>query len=84
MGQRSKARETEGRRKSRSSRKLAEKRVRREERTVSKKRGRDWTPIAYVSMIVTLVLGGWCSWPTSAAASPNRSTLQLALSATGR
>ncbi|HEY8797369.1 MAG TPA: DUF3105 domain-containing protein [Candidatus Dormibacteraeota bacterium] len=57
MGQRSHARETEGRHKSASSRKLEEKRVRREERAARKKRGRDWTPIVYVSMIVTLVLG---------------------------
>ncbi len=57
MDQQSQARETGGRRPSRASRKLAEKRVRRAERTARKKRGRDWTPIMYVSMMVALVLG---------------------------
>lgn len=39
------------------SRKLVEKRARKEERAARKKRGRDWTPIVYASTIVTLVLG---------------------------
>ncbi|HEV2035281.1 MAG TPA: DUF3105 domain-containing protein [Candidatus Dormibacteraeota bacterium] len=56
MARGSHARETEGRRDSPSSRKLVEKRARREERAARRKRGRDWTPIAYVSVIVTLML----------------------------
>lgn len=57
MGQRSQARKTEERRASATSRKLAEKRVRREERMARKKGGRDWIRIVYISMIVGLVLG---------------------------
>ncbi len=57
MDRRPRAREAAGRRETKSSRKLAEKRLRREERTARKKRGRDWTPIVYVSIIVTLALG---------------------------
>ena len=56
MARRAQARETEGRRDSPSSGKLVEKRARREERAARKKRGRDWTPIAYVSVIGMLML----------------------------
>jgi len=57
MGEKPHANEASQRRVRPDSRKLVEKRARKEERAARKKRGRDWTPIAYVSMIVTLVLG---------------------------
>ena len=57
MGQRSRAKEAGGRHEVPSSRKLAAKRARREERAARKKSGRDWTPTIYVSMIAALVLG---------------------------
>src|SRR2546425_1355801 len=42
-------------------RKLVEKRARREERSARKKRGRDWTPIVYVALILTLAVGVFVS-----------------------
>jgi len=42
-------------------RKLLEKRARREERSARKKRGRDWTPIVYVALILTLAVGVFVS-----------------------
>jgi len=56
MGDRFQTKEADRRRASPPSRKLVEKRARREERA-RKKRGRDWTPIVYVALIVTLALG---------------------------